>query len=186
MTPKQAFALLPDLESAATLTSESFAISYNSETGQSELCVRLPGSSEVEPIAVIDPACSYDDRRMLEKCPQLMRAAYLVIREMKARMRELRAELQGRETRAAEETRLEAIGDTKDYAAECAMKCDDRAFLVYLAERHDLQNATDRERIATRVRSILAIASRAELNTDREAAARWRGLVADFEAWRKR
>lgn len=72
----------------------------------------------------------------------------------------------------------------KKYAAECAMKCNDRDFLDFLFTCHGV-DLSDRERINTRVRTILRITSRAELDTDEAAAGRWRHLVNDFENWRK-
>ena len=72
-----------------------------------------------------------------------------------------------------------------DYAAECAMKCADAAFKKYLEVRHGLERPLTDERVKTRLRSILAIKSRAELNTDPEAADRWKRLRADFDLWRR-
>lgn len=74
----------------------------------------------------------------------------------------------------------------KRYAAECAMKCkNDQAFRQYLIERHDLPDATDFERIKTRIHTILRIQSLTELDTDEAAARRWKGLRGDFEQWRR-
>ncbi|KAB1113594.1 hypothetical protein F4V89_12860 [Neorhizobium galegae] len=71
-----------------------------------------------------------------------------------------------------------------NYAGECAMKCqNDAAFRRYLMVRHDLHDASDAERIKTRVRSILAVSSLRELNEDPQAAARWQSLRTDFSAW---
>lgn len=70
-----------------------------------------------------------------------------------------------------------------DYAAECAMKCGERAFQRWLHEVHGLDHPWDAARAATKVRGLLAISSRAELNTDPAAAQRWRAMVADFERW---
>jgi hypothetical protein len=80
---------------------------------------------------------------------------------------------------------LKETPETKkaDFAAECAMKCDDPVFRRYLFECHQV-DTQDRERIAIRVRSMLAISSRSELNSNPEAAARWKSLRAEFEAWR--
>ncbi len=73
-----------------------------------------------------------------------------------------------------------------NHAAECAMKCkDDHLFRIYLQERHGLV-ATDFERIKTKVRFILAVDSLRDLNTDDQAAQRWKSLRADFDRWRKR
>ena len=75
----------------------------------------------------------------------------------------------------------------KDFAAECAMKCqNDQAFRRFLIERHDLPDAGDTERIKVRVRGILAIQSMKELNDDAAAADRWKALRADFDIWRRR
>ncbi|UIY25849.1 hypothetical protein LZK76_10650 [Rhizobium leguminosarum] len=74
----------------------------------------------------------------------------------------------------------------KHYAAECAMKCkNDEAFRQYLIERHDLPDATDFERIKTRIHTILQIQSLTELDSDEAAAGRWKGLRGDFEQWRR-
>lgn len=74
--------------------------------------------------------------------------------------------------------------DPKNFAAECAIKCqNDGAFKRYLMECHQLHDAGDAERVKTRVRSILAITSMAELNTDPVAGARWEKLRNDFKAW---
>lgn len=73
----------------------------------------------------------------------------------------------------------------KDFAAEAAMKCDDAAFKVFLEEKHGLERPLTTERVAQRLRTILGITSRSELNKDDTAADRWRSLRASFEAWRK-
>jgi hypothetical protein len=74
----------------------------------------------------------------------------------------------------------------KRYAAECAMKCrNDQAFRQYLIERHNLRDATDFERIKTRMHSILNVQSLNELDTDEAAAGRWQSLRGDFELWRR-
>lgn len=74
----------------------------------------------------------------------------------------------------------------KDYAAECAMKCTEPAFKKYMQERHGLDRPLTDHRVVTKLRSILNIRSRAELNNDPAAAARWQNLRADFDAWRRR
>jgi len=72
----------------------------------------------------------------------------------------------------------------KNYAAECGMKCGERDFLDFLFTCHGV-DVSDKERVATRIRTMLQINSRADLNTDEAAASRWRRLVADYENWRK-
>ncbi|MCA1368103.1 hypothetical protein I6F15_11895 [Bradyrhizobium sp. BRP14] len=75
---------------------------------------------------------------------------------------------------------------SKDYAAACAMKCAEPAFKVFLEECHDLAKPLTDDRVATKVRSILKISSRAELNEDPAASARWKKLRDHYDAWRKR
>jgi hypothetical protein len=84
----------------------------------------------------------------------------------------------------AEKERAERTRAGKDFAAECAMLCGQLAFRTFLQERHGLDTA-DRERIETRVRSILAIQSRAEINTDENARQRWFSLRAEFKQWKE-
>lgn len=75
-------------------------------------------------------------------------------------------------------------GRRPDHAAECAMRCADPAFRVWLEERHGLERPLTDERVAQRVRSLLGVTSRAALNDDDAAAARWREMKRDFKAWR--
>ncbi|MDW9888899.1 hypothetical protein GOC28_08415 [Sinorhizobium meliloti] len=95
------------------------------------------------------------------------------------RFRTLRAELR---RHAPQRQRREP----KDYAAECAMKCAEPAFKVFLEECHGLAKPLTDDRAATKVRSILNIGSRAELNNDPAAVERWQKLRGHFDAWRRR
>lgn len=72
-----------------------------------------------------------------------------------------------------------------NFAAEAAMKCDEPAFKVFLEQRHGLEQPLTKDRAAERLRSILNIKSRKELNENSAAAERWRDLRADFEAWKR-
>jgi hypothetical protein len=75
--------------------------------------------------------------------------------------------------------------DPKDFAAEAAMKCEEPAFRVFLEQRHGLERPLTTERVAQKLRTVLCVSSRKELNDDAAAADRWRNLRADFDAWRK-
>lgn len=76
-------------------------------------------------------------------------------------------------------------GQKKDFAAEAAMKCGEPAFMAYLEKRHGLERPLTLEKAVQKLRTILSISSRKELNNDTAAADRWRNLRADFDAWRK-
>ncbi|PQZ51899.1 hypothetical protein CQ052_05175 [Ochrobactrum sp. MYb15] len=73
----------------------------------------------------------------------------------------------------------------RDFAAEAAMKCDDAAFKMFLEEQHGLEGPLTSDRAAQRLRSILNIKSRKELNENSAAAERWQDLRAAFEAWKR-
>lgn len=74
--------------------------------------------------------------------------------------------------------------EPKNYATHCAMVCGEPAFKKYLQECHALETATD-EAVAARVRSILDIRSRKELNENDEKAKAWLALRRRYENWRK-
>lgn len=73
--------------------------------------------------------------------------------------------------------------DPKDFAAEAAIKCTEPAFKAWLEEAHGLERPLTDDRAAQKLRSLLAITSRSELNSDAAAAERWRKLRGDFNAW---
>ncbi|MBC8718203.1 hypothetical protein [Ochrobactrum sp. Marseille-Q0166] len=73
----------------------------------------------------------------------------------------------------------------RDFAAEAAMKCDDAVFRAFLEERHGLERPLTSDRAAQRLRSILNIKSRKELNESSDAANRWQDFRAAFEAWKR-
>lgn len=88
---------------------------------------------------------------------------------------------------AARNTAPQSLEESKpvNYAAEAAMKCSEAAFLVFLEERHELERPLTAERATQRLRSLLGITSRKELNDNSAAAGRWRSLRADYDVWRK-
>lgn len=69
----------------------------------------------------------------------------------------------------------------KNYAAECALKCAEFEFQRFLEARHGLEPPLTKERAAQKVRSLLGVQSRAELNDDGAAVAAWRALRAAYE-----
>lgn len=82
----------------------------------------------------------------------------------------------------------EADRRARGYAAEASMKCGESAFRKYLFERHataDDGDLKDRAAAAAVLRRALDIESRKHLNTDPDAAQRWREMRADYQAWRQ-
>lgn len=167
MNLTQAKALYPEARELAGLVSDEWTESYNVNKGRAEVCIRDGFTGEVVPIAQVFADCSYDDRRLMFAAPQMLRALVLLL-----------------ETAFDEIRKLKPKDQAKDFAAEVSMKCQsDRAFARYLQDCHDLQDASNSERIKTRVRSILAVQSLAELNADPEAAERWKALRSNFKTW---
>lgn len=84
----------------------------------------------------------------------------------------------------AEAAGVSAAG--KNYAAEAAIKATDWRFRKFLASAHGLEPPLTAERATQRLRSLLGVASRRELNVAGSvAAARWVRLRDEFEAWRR-
>lgn len=75
--------------------------------------------------------------------------------------------------------------DPKNFAAECAMKCKEPAFKAYLEQRHGLDRPLTDERVAQRVRTLLGVQSRKELNDGGKASDAWKDLRADFAMWQR-
>lgn len=162
-----------DARKLLALASEEWCASYDVERGQSEICSKEPMTGEVEPIALILPECSREDRRLMSHAPTYMRAMDFLLQLAFDEIVRLRRSSGQRAEKP------------KDFAAECSMKCAEPAFKKYLEERRGLAAPLTNDRAATRVRSILAISSRKELNEDTAAAERWKQLRADFDLWRR-
>lgn len=75
----------------------------------------------------------------------------------------------------------------KKHGSECAMLCNKQAFGRFLAEVHGATygpvDPLDPDSVATAVKKILAIESRAVLNHDAEAVGRWIKLRDEYQAW---
>lgn len=78
-----------------------------------------------------------------------------------------------------------AASSCKNYSAECAMKSQEPAFKVFLEERHGLERPLSDERAAQKVRSLLGVTSRKEINEGGRASEAWKALRADFANWLK-
>lgn len=83
--------------------------------------------------------------------------------------------------------RSETAPETKPYspAQNCGKWCNDRMFQRFMHEVHGLDHPEDRNRMTTKIHSMLAVSSRADLDTDEAAAARWHSLRSEFKAWRQ-
>lgn len=159
--------------------SQDFALDYSS--GEAISAVVFPKTPPVI-IAQLTVDCPYTDRDLLLHArDDIAFLNDLVIRHGKARERD-RQQIGKLQRDLSRQSGKPAV----NYAAECAIKCQDRAFIRWLIERHALPEDATATAIETRVRSLLNVASRADLNTDLTAANRWRAMVKDFEDWRRR
>ncbi|KOF17857.1 hypothetical protein AC244_15915 [Ensifer adhaerens] len=136
----------------------------------------LAGNNGQETIAIIPKAANLDDTELALRAPEDLRWTIELYGKLATRLRAAEREL----------LRLRSHqNDPKNYAAECAMKCKEPAFKKFLEERHGLERPLTDERVNTRVRSLLKVSSRSKLNEDAAAAARWRDLRDEFDAWRR-
>ncbi len=131
--------------------------------------------------------CRFGDMATVEEvefvcdAPETVRFLIDLLRLAFDEIRELRGEPPLKNKPAGEP----AQRDVKNFATECALKCQDARFKVYLSERHGLERPLTDDRVAQKVRSILNVTSRKELNDGGKAADAWKALRADFAAWLK-
>lgn len=74
----------------------------------------------------------------------------------------------------------------KNHAAEASMLCATPAFKRFLLENHGLERPASDERTAQKLRSLLGVTSRREINENDDVLARWKSLRAGFYAWKGR
>jgi hypothetical protein len=70
-----------------------------------------------------------------------------------------------------------------DFAANAAMLTDDRRFQRFLESKGAGGPVRDKTAADTRMKSLLAIKSKTELNHDARAQAAWIALRTDYETW---
>lgn len=143
--------------------------------GQRQLFARLLPGAGLSPVVTVTEECNWQDEEFLLHAHAdigfLLRIYSHLVDRLTAKTRAL----------ASYEERPE-----KNYAAECAIKCSEPVFKKFLEERHGLERPLTDSRAATKVRSLLNIGSRKQLNEDPAAAERWCDLRGDFDAWRRR
>ena len=172
---------LAEIRARIAGASTNYALSWGMDGVAGIEAVIAPGCSP-ELIATVLDDCPIGDRDLLINA----RADLEFLDQLVRRHGRANADLRQRLQQADRRKRQAEGKPDADYAAECAMKCADRAFVRWLIEQHGLDEHADDKKIATRVRSMLASRSRGELNNDLQAANRWRAMVRDFENWRRR
>ncbi len=135
------------------------------------------------------PVASSDERDFLAGAAEAVGFLLGLVDRAARKVRELAPETAA-DGQGADSPGGEAGGETAtrrqaNYAAEAAIKCTEPAFKAFLMERHELERPATDERTAQRLRTLLGVTSRAELNSDADAAARWKALRGAFEAWKR-
>lgn len=146
----------------------------NFEDGRTEILVEGDTGADARPILLLTDEISYADREFVIRAPQMLRAALSAGRYLKDLVKQQEAEI----------SRLkgEPDPDAKKFspARQCGMYCGRADFQAWLRDIHGADIA-DAQRIATHVRNMLMVKTRAELDTNEEAAARWQSLLKSFK-----
>jgi hypothetical protein len=174
-------AMLPEIRFVMETASAEWSECYDSTRNVSQIACRDGLTGEVYPIATLEKAIAGDDREIMRKAPVYIRALLMLRDEA---VRQYRAAMPAPSTTEASATPAKSR-DANRYARACAILSGKANFRQYLRDIHALE-AVDDERVNSRVRSILNIQSRNELDTDPQARQRWISLVRDFEIWEKR
>jgi hypothetical protein len=172
VTLDEAKALYPEIKSLLPLASPEWSESYNLGEGVAEICIPNRFNGEVEPIAHILADCPYDDRRMMIKAPVYLNAVWLLLQEALKRI-------------PREDVREAPKRKTQTVAQACGRMCGDVDFLRFLSVCHNV-DTSDRERVANRVRTMIMVESRAQLDTDEMARKRWFSLCDEYKSWKDR
>lgn len=126
-----------------------------------------------------DRHCSDDEFFLAASAAQDMRFLIQLIDRAGVRVRRLQADLQN------------AICAGRNYAAEAAIKLRQADFQAYLQQLVPAIDAAGSDRLEPaaaadqRLKSLLEIDSKKQLNADLAAANAWRDLVRRFDAWQR-
>lgn len=134
---------------------------------------------ELLPIARFHPGAEFDEMMFAVDAPETVRFLLSLVDRAAARVRALERMISPLEGEIGSSSR-------RDHAAEVAMIVTRPAFKAWLRDVHGLEPPLTDERCTTKLRSLLSITSRRELNDDGQARARWKALRADFKLWRDR
>ncbi|RWC25889.1 MAG: hypothetical protein EOS27_26930 [Mesorhizobium sp.] len=126
-------------------------------------------------------AASVDEIDFVCNAPDTVR---FLLRLLDGAFREIRR-LAGKPPHRNQAAGEPAASDAKNFAAECGMKCGEPAFMVFLEERHGLERPLTPERVAQKVRSLLGVTSRKQLNDGGKAGEAWKALRGSFADWKK-
>lgn len=146
----------------------------NFEDGRTEILVEGDNGADARPILLLTEEISHADREFVVRGPQMLRAALSAGRYLKDLVKQKDAEIR--------RLKGEPDPDSNKFspAKQCGMYCGRADFQQWLRDIHGADIA-DAQRIATHVRNMLMVKSRAELDKNEEAAARWQSLLKSFK-----
>lgn len=147
---------------------------YDAENHRWQIFIEGDTGPLARPLALVTEEAGWADQEFLTQGAQMLAALVAAGRRQKwiierqdAEIRRLKGEPEPGEK-------------TFSHARQCAIFCGKPEFQAWLRDVHGADIA-DIRRIETRVRSMLMVDSRAELDTDEAAARRWQKLRKDFE-----
>ncbi|GKX33733.1 MAG: hypothetical protein MnENMB40S_13510 [Rhizobiaceae bacterium MnEN-MB40S] len=134
-----------------------------------------PATKKPEILASFSPSAPSDLVEQLAAAPETIRFLLNLIDRATAKIRDLK----GRH-----EDHPRTLRPDGNYAANCAIVCDDPLFREFMELWHGLERDAEKDWLVGKLHQVLEIGSRCELNTDPAAAGRWLNLVDDFNRWK--
>jgi hypothetical protein len=171
---EQEKALLLKAAEIEPLLSQGWQAFRNFEDGRTEILVEGDNGSDARPILLLTEEISFADREFVARGPQMLRAALSAGRYLKDLVKHQEDEI--RRLKGEPEPNAKRFS----HAEQCGRYCGRSDFQQWLRDVHGADIA-DAQRIATHVRNMLRVKSRADLDNDEEAAARWQSLLKSFK-----
>ncbi|TWD54513.1 hypothetical protein FB480_103425 [Agrobacterium vitis] len=177
MNVEQAAALLPKIRQTVALAAPEWSVAVD-HNGERTILTREGHGFPALPVARLAKSPPFDDAELVINAYRNA-AALLVLLDRRTQQV---AEAQQQAARLqAENDQLKA----PKLARDCAMLCAKAEFQAFLRECHGLES-TGKDAAANRVRSILNIGSRSDLDHDQAAAHKWANLKKDFRKWQNK
>ncbi len=148
----------------------AFALTNQGET----MTARIIPVDEPYTVLNFDKECSYPDRELISHAHEDEGFLIELLDKAFAAIRQLRKALDRNTPKPT------------NNAAKCAMRCGDPDFQMFMQMVHGVENSNDKIRVENRVKSMLDITSKKELDSNPDALKGWEKLVSEFYAWNKR
>ncbi|THV13757.1 hypothetical protein [Rhizobium rhizophilum] len=147
---------------------------YNAEEQRREIYIEGDTGPMARPLAILTDDAGYADIEFLIRGAQMLHALVAAGRRQRWIIYQLEAEIR--------RLKGEPDPDAKKFShvQQCGTYCGRADFQQWLRDIHGADIA-DANRIATHVRNMLRVKSRAELDENPEAAARWQSLLKSFK-----